>query len=57
MKVIMPKKKKKSNSSKKINIIQSIGLDLKENIDDLVYQIEIIKNDINKLSKEAQHTE
>ena len=49
---MMPKKKNQSNFVEKINILQSIGSDLKGSIDDLIHQVEIIKDDVDKLKKD-----
>lgn len=48
----MSKKKDHSKFVEKINILQSIGYDLKESIDDLIHQVEIIKEDVAKLKEE-----
>jgi len=45
----MAKKKKNDKFVEKINILQSIGSDLKESIDDLILLVEIIKNDVERL--------
>lgn len=47
----MSKKKDPSKFIENINILQSIGSDLKESIDDLIHQIEIIKDDVEKLKE------
>ena len=50
----MSKKKDHSKFVEKINILQSIGSDLKESIDDLIHQVEIIKDDVEKLKKSEE---
>lgn len=45
----MSKKKRDNKIVDKINILQSIGSDLKESIDDLIHQVEIIKDDMERL--------
>lgn len=53
----MPKEKDQSKFVEKINILQSIGSDLKESIDDLIHQVEIIKDDVEKLKKSEEKQE
>lgn len=47
----MSKEKNQPKNAVNVNILQSIGSDLKESIDDLIHQVEIIKDDVEKLKE------